>query len=277
MRIIVYSDSNYEYQVKNLLSSLEYSGSDLEVIYYTIGFRSSVNNPRVHRVYMKHRPELPKFEFYKPSICLHAIDSCDENFLYVDTDILFSKRFSTFEYHFGETHPVACEGPLEYPYTWEGTPDNHEIFNERKLMDYFGVEKRSMNYITACFFSFNSESRDFIEEWQSIAENPYLLKSHRSVFPFTDETALNVLFWKRGISLNYGRKFVNTHEFSTFKICEENDEVNQFLIDGNMYEQAEKSSQVYFYHGTKVHEENRIYKRCQMSLNIHQIRKVGLW
>jgi hypothetical protein len=75
-------------------------------------------------------------------------------------------------------------------------------------------------------------------------------------YAFTDETPVNVLLWKKVIRDNYGRRFVNTHKFSTFKLCEENNNIKKTLIDDNFYEQCEDSSEVYFYHGTKVKEEN---------------------
>ena len=75
-------------------------------------------------------------------------------------------------------------------------------------------------------------------------------------YAFTDETPVNVLLWKKRSNDNYGRGFVNTHKFSTFKLCEENEDIKETLIDNNFYEQCEDSSKVYFYHGTKDKEEN---------------------
>ena len=49
---------------------------------------------------------------------------------------------------------------------------------------------------------------------------------------------------------------MNTHKFSTFKLCEETEDIRKTNIDDNVYEQCEDSSKVYFYHATKVKEEN---------------------
>jgi hypothetical protein len=154
-------------------------------------------------------------------------------------------------------YPKASFGPHEYPFMWE-LDDNRErvILDETRLMKYFGVVVRSMFYVMACFFTFDKHSIDFLEEWKSICENKYLLKNHTSYFPFRDETAANVLLWKNNLNEKYDRIFVNTHKFTTFKLCEENYNIKKSFIDENMYEQCEDSSRVYFYHGTKDKLEN---------------------
>lgn len=257
MNLVVLSDKNYEYQVINLLKSLKYCNRDCyRVYYYTVGFNSSIDYKNLVKVPWPKIPYLPKFDFYKPSICLDVLKKTEGQFLYVDTDIIFSKRFSDFKIKTGLDHPCYVEGPIEYPYTFWTDNNITEKYNERKLMDYYGVPDRTMTYVMACLFSFDIDSKDFLEEWQSVCENQYLLKNHISVFPFTDETAANVLLWKRKKMDRYNRIFVNTHKFSTFKICEESENIKNTLIDNNIYEQCEDSSRVYFYHGTKDPVEN---------------------
>ncbi len=257
MNLVLLSDKNYEYQVENLLRSLSYSKVvPKSIFYYTIGFNSTIDYPNLKKIPWPKISDLPKYDFYKPGICLDVLKRADGYFLYVDADIVFSKRFSNFKIKQGLNHPCYVEGPIEYPYTFWQTDEDITQFDERKLMKYYGVSERTMHYVMACLFSFNSDSVDFIEEWRSICENKYLLKSHTAIFPFTDETAANVLLWKRNISEKYDRIFVNTHKFSTFKLCEEDDNIQNTLIDDNIYEQCKDSSKVYFYHGTKVKEEN---------------------
>lgn len=257
MNIVVISDKNYEYQVVNLLRSIDYSGVVPDKIYYyTIGFNSTIEYNNLIKVSWPKMPHLPKYDFYKPGICLDVLKKTDGQFLYVDTDVMFSKRFHKFKIKTGLNHPCYVEGFVEYPYTFWSDSSGMTKFDENKLMTYHGVTSRSMTYIMACLFSFDNKCQDFLEEWQSICENQYLLKNHISIFPFTDETAANVLLWKRQSTDKYDRIFVNTHKFSTFKLCEENNNIHKTLIDNNMYEQCEDSSKVYFYHGTKDREEN---------------------
>jgi|688.fasta_scaffold538769_1 hypothetical protein len=258
MNLVLYSDVNYQYQVRNFIASLKYGGiEDCKIIYYTIDFESDIDDPRVVKVPMQKDPSGKKFEFYKPMVCLDALKYGEGQFLYFDADIMLSKRFKDLEIQSGLNYPGFCTGPIEYPHTfWQDNEGKKTIFNESRLMNYLGVKERSMPYIMTCFFAYDSLCSDFLEEWQSFCENKYLLKEWYSWYAFTDETIANVLLWKRQATANYGRRFINTHKFSTFKLCEENDQIFKTFIDNNIYEQCEDSGKVCFYHATKIKEEN---------------------
>jgi hypothetical protein len=257
MNFVFYSDSKYEYQVKNFLKSIPYGGmAGSNFYYYTIGFESSISYPGLNLIQWEKSKTLERFEFYKPGICLDSLNRTGGNFIFVDTDIILSKRFKNIPFNFMPEYPIFCKGPIEYPNTFWADSSGKTIFNETKLMKYLGVEKRSMDYIMSCFFTYNNLCSDFFEEWESVCENKYLHKDRQSYFPFTDETVANVLLWKRNALVNYDRGFVNTHKFSTFKLCEDSDDIKDVMIDDNMYEQCKDSSRVYLYHGTKDESEN---------------------
>jgi len=255
MNIVIYSDENYEHQVRNFIRSLSYGGiEDYRVFYYSIGFNSSIKSDKVVNIYW--RKDSRNFEFYKPEICLDVLNYVKENIFYFDADIILSKRFYKMPIEFGKSHPTFSKGPIEFPFTFWSDSNGTTTFDETKLMNYLGVKERLMHYVMACFFTYDEKCRDFLEEYMSFCKNEYLLKQRQSMYAFTDETIANVLLWKRGISDSYGRYFVNTHKFSTFKLCEENGDIKDSHIDGNPYEQCDDSSQVYFYHATKIKEEN---------------------
>jgi hypothetical protein len=96
------SDKNYEYQVVNLLRSLDYSKTvPYRIYYYTVGFSSNINHKNLVKVPWPKLPNLPKYDFYKPGICLDVLTKIGGEFLYVDTDIILSKRFSQFKIKIG--------------------------------------------------------------------------------------------------------------------------------------------------------------------------------
>jgi hypothetical protein len=257
MNIVVLSDINYEYQVSNLLKSFQYANFEPDnIFYYTIGYNSNLQHKNLIKIPWPKINYLPKFDFYKPSISLDALNRTDGDFCYFDSDIILSKRFNQFQIKSNLGYPCFSEGVIEYPFTFWKSDTETILFDETKLMKYFGVVDRSMFYVMACFFTFDKHSIDFLEEWKSICENKYLLKNHTSYFPFRDETAANVLLWKNNLNEKYDRIFVNTHKFTTFKLCEKNYNIKKSFIDENMYEQCEDSSRVYFYHGTKDKLEN---------------------
>ena len=256
MNIVMLSDANYEYQIKNFIRSLEYAKiKEYRLFYYSIGFDSTIENPKVIKI---HWPkDERRFDFYKPEVCLNTLNYTKENLYFFDADILLSKRFSKFPVRFGSEYPLFCTGGVQNPFTFIIDKLGKKTeFDEKNLMSYLGVRTRSMDYVLACFFTFDENCRDFLEEYKSFCKNEYLLSTGMHYYAFTDETPVNVILWKKEINDNYGRGFVNTHKFSTFKLCEENDNIKKTLIDNNFYEQCEDSSKVYFYHGTKDKEEN---------------------
>ena len=257
MNFVFYSDQKYEYQVKNLLRSIPYGGmGNSNFYYYTIGFESSIQLPNLNLIPWEKSKTLERFEFYKPGICLDSLSKTEGNFIFVDTDIILSRRFKNIPFNYMSDHPVFCSGPIEYPNTFWDDSSGRTLFDETKLMKYLGVGERSMGYMMSCFFTYNNLCSDFLEEWESICENRYLQKDSESYFPFSDETIANVLLWKRNAKISYDRGFVNTHKFSTFEVCEKSNTLRNVLIDNNMYEECKDSSRVYFYHGTKDESEN---------------------
>lgn len=262
MKIVFYSDKNYEYQAKALIESIILNGKeDISMIYYTIGFQSSLNYPNLTKKPFPIDFNKPKFEFYKPTILLDAIDTFGGEFLFLDTDIIVGRRFNINKFKHNKPYPILSVGNWDYPFVCSYENGEYKnVCDETNLMNYFGVKGRTMNYVYTCIISFNENCRDFILEWKSMCDNEYLL-IHRGVFfPFPDETPMNVLLWKRGIDVNYGRIYLNTLEFEPLKYIEENDDVVgdekiNYGILGSDLMRCDNSSNVMFYHGIKNNVE----------------------
>ena len=129
------------------------------------------------------------------------------------------------------------------------------IFDHNHLMRYFGVDKITMAYISTCFVSFNDKCQDILLEWKSITENEYLLQKPSEYFAFHDETALNVILWKRGINVNFGRIFLNTLYSEAAVAVDSDDEIYDVNIQNNPNQFCKRSSDVMFYHGMKDQNE----------------------
>lgn len=123
-------------------------------------------------------------------------------------------------------------------------------------MGYLGVPKRTMNYVYTCIINYNIKCLDIIKEWEDICNDEYLLENRESYFPFPDETPLNVILWKKGITENFGRIYLNTLEFEPLKLVEENENLsgdpsNNFGLEGNPLRRCDNSSNIMMYHGIK--------------------------
>lgn len=259
MNIVFYSDYNYEYQAKSLIESILINVKDeVQMIYYTIGFESTLDYPNLTNVFYPKNDNKRFFEFYKPTIMLDAISKFGGNFLFLDTDILIGKRFDISRFNSDLDVPLFPYGNWDYPFLCNGQDQNGEYIdfsNETELMKYFGVGSRSMNYVYTCVFSFNDKCSDVLKEWESMCDNKYLLQDTRKYYPFKDETPLNVILWKRGVKQNLNRIYLNTIQSEPLIYIEENDGVAgdayNMGIFGNSNMKCENSSDIMIYHGIK--------------------------
>lgn len=261
--IIFYSDANYEYQAKYLIESIILNSKEkVQMVYYTIGFESSLEYAGLVKVAFERDPAKKFFEFYKPSIMLDAIDRFGGHFLFLDTDILIGRRFSVSKIKNELDVPLFPYGNWDFPFVFDGVnPDGSYVnfSSEHSMMEYFGVKQRSMNYIYTCVCSFNEKCAEVISEWKSMCENSYLLRQIRKYYTFKDETPMNVILWKRGVTQNLGRIYLNTGSADPLIYVEENEGVTGTAYNMGIFDsphmKCENSSDIMLYHGIKERGE----------------------
>ena len=249
MVIFLFSERKFEQQAISCIRSLnKVISDDIKIVYFTIGFNSAFHQKNLHKSYVDVNEDFQKFTYYKPDLSLRVMNMFpDEQYIYTDADVLFSPRFFIDKVINKDlNYPLASFGIYEYPNIFETTNGITVYFSERKLMDYFNVPVRTMRYVWACFFSFNSNCRDFIEEWSSMCSNKYIYKDRKSYFPFHDETSFNVCLWKRKSTKSLGYAFINTHLLEVVRNSENN--IN-LRLDFNTGEMAENNKNILFYHG----------------------------
>jgi hypothetical protein len=309
IKILAYSDKKYQYQIESLIKSLHLRGhDDIEFIYYTIGFESDLQYPNLTKKIWPVDLRMRSFNFYKPGICLDAIRSFGGNIVFMDSDVVVSKRFDPNFFIHDREYPLMSIGNWELPYYWRSVDANgafpifnildrvlsnteplfgnvmeynyqdltylvkldnieipvsyradqlceYKISDYSKLMHYYGVKDRTMTYVYSCLISLNNKCEDFIAEWKSIAENEYLNRFGNDYYPISDETPMNVTLWKRKVTENYGRIFVNTLYSDVVQHVEENDDILNTQIFGDPLQMCTNSSTVKFYHGMIDPEE----------------------
>lgn len=260
---LLYSDKGYEKMIESFLISRKYAECEnIPVLYYTVGFESTLDYPNLTKV----RWEIDSkkinlnFNYYKPEIILDSLNYADE-ICYMDSDVVLSKRFDINSlFNSDLDYPLCSKGPLEFVWYWYDDGNGPITIDEKNLMNYYGVKERSNIYLWTSMMTYTEKCMDFLEEWSSINNNPFLLKNHRHYFPFHDETAFNVTYWKRSCDQYLDLIFFNTIEFESFLKIENEDEISQeFMIydeyvclDNRIYETCKNSSTVQFYHGLKL-------------------------
>lgn len=258
----MYTDKNCEYQaiscIKTLLPRIR--PTDV-IVYYTVGFDSSFEAKNLQKIKIGYK-NYPTFHYYKAELSLMTMDLFpnEEHFLFTDTDVLFSRRFTPEKIEHTHSYPLASFGPHEYPFIYETINGEKVIYDEGKLMKYLGVAQRTMRYVWSCIYSYNSKCRDFMEEYTSFCKNEYLLARRKYYYPFHDETSFNVCLFKRNATENLGYAFVNTHNPEVVRMVESANIQDKRLgmnIDamGSDWEYVHNSEQVIMYHGFKNKEQ----------------------
>lgn len=255
MVVVLYSDKNYEYQVVCCLRTLERHATDgIKFFYVTVGFDSEIEFPNLTKSRIEYREIYPSLHYYKPEVCLMAIDHFqDEDFIFTDTDVVFSHRFKPTDLLHSKNFPLAGFGEHEYPYIWEDDGNGEpKLYDESTLLRYFGGTSRTQRYVLSCFFTFNRKCKDFLEEWFSMCSNKYLLDRRKIYFPFPDETSFNVCLWKRNITENLGFVFLNTNDIVVIKEIEKWFLEKKHIVESNKnWLYLNNATDVLFYHGLK--------------------------
>ena len=174
MTIFLFSDKKYEQQSIACIKSLKLKIDDTtKIIYYTLGFKTEYTPSQ----------EFYKFNFIKPELCLYTMKHyTDTHYLYLDTDFFLSKKVNLNDLKHDEIYPLASYGPVEFPCVFPYI--GGEVYTETTLMKYFGVAGRTMRYVWNCIFSFNNNCLDFMEEWESMCKNKYLLNKMKQHLTF---------------------------------------------------------------------------------------------
>jgi len=260
MIIFLYTNKTCEHQAISCIKSMTPNiTDDIKIVYFTIGFISSFEHKNLVKVAIPER-NYPTFHFYKAELSLDIIKMFPEeqNFIFTDTDILFSRKVNFSKLVHTNHYALGVYGPHEHPYIWERDSDgNTSVFDEGKLMQYFNVPHKSARYQWSCFYAFNRDCVEFFEEYTSMCKNEYLVTRRKWYYPFHDETAFNVCIWKRGGTESLGYIFVNTHNIETVKLVEGESSITEKRLGKNLdelgqdWEYIHNSNDVVFYHGFK--------------------------
>ena len=260
MVIFLYTNKVCEHQAISCIKSMEpHLTDDIKVVYFTIGFISDFHIKNLIKVPIPER-KYPSFHFYKAELSSDVMRMFPEeqDFIFTDTDILFSRRMDFHKLKHTHSYPLGVFGPRDQPYIWSRDADgsNFQIYNEELLMKYFNVTSKSIRYQWSCFYSFNRQCEEFFEEYTSMCKNEYLIARRKWYYPFHDETPFNICLWKRDAKESLGFIFVNTHLMSTVREVEEQNiqqtRPGKHLDEmGGDWEYIHDSSKVLLYHGFK--------------------------
>jgi hypothetical protein len=120
VNIVCLSDAKYEYQIEALLRSINHvCQTSVRLVYYTVGFESSITYPNLTKVPWPLDARKTRFEFHKPGILLDALRRFAGHFLYLDSDVLVSSRFSPRLFVHDLEYPLLAPGNWDSPFAYE--------------------------------------------------------------------------------------------------------------------------------------------------------------
>jgi len=203
----------------------------------------------------------------KAGVMLDALDKGAELCVYVDTDMICNINFDSVFDHAKEleNYPLVTEGPFFV------MASGGEYGVEKPLMDLMNVPEQNRTwYRQTNTILFSPECRKFIEEWDSLCKDKYIMSDWRRLTPYHEETIVNVLFWKYNLKKCLPQTFLNTVNVDTIKYFDEcnvediwNEEMNRAQIAIHEHEGSDRGwlcfkkdkSLVKLFHGMKDPEK----------------------
>jgi hypothetical protein len=151
MKILVYTDEKYEYQAKALIESIQinYKG-EIPVIYYSIGFDSSIEYANLTKKRWGINKKHQRFPFYKPEICLDALLNFGGDILFLDSDILISRRFNPDFFKHDYDYPLLSVGNWDLPFYYD-VIDSELPFPKFNINDRVLIREKRRAYLIDLF------------------------------------------------------------------------------------------------------------------------------
>jgi len=154
---------------------------------------------------------------YKILSCLKALENHDE-VVWLDNDCVVTYNIDKIWNNKIENYPLL---PRHRFYNFEKWP--HDKVNHRdpnlltKAKEKIGIINNDFenNYLQACCMFFNKDCKEFLDKVMY-----YYQDYDISMFPFGDETIINLLIWKDKSKLNLGDVSLCSYYFSPYKINE---------------------------------------------------------
>lgn len=260
--IVFYGYKSQENITKGLIESarlnLKYN---FKLVYFTVDFSTEIKYDNLVNFRISEK-ELNYFIDPKSIIIEKSINIFgNRNYLYLDNDILFSKKINIDNIINNYNYPMSSS--LEYSkskididnytndvvgYLYKNIKKIDDI-NIEEIISNLNVKNLSMGYQSTKLISYNSSCLDFIKEWKKLLNNtvnkPYSFNISDLFF--------NLLLWKKGADKSFKKILFNAKSYDIIEYIEEGNDLR--LLDILNFD---KSDDYIFYFGIK--NESDIYK-----------------
>jgi autotransporter strand-loop-strand O-heptosyltransferase len=190
----------------------------------------------------------------RPLVVKHALENYANTIAYIDSDSVATEYVESIF----DMYPVESD----YPYFTESIYDFMCINGrggtqfvdtlEYPLCNLFGVtEHQRKHYRQTGYFVAGQNTLEFLDEWYNMCVNPEVLRDTSYYAPFNEETVLNVLLWKRGISDGLPYIYING-SLDTIQRVKEIGFSGKKIGHGDWFVIPPFKEHLLFYHGEKT-------------------------
>lgn len=213
---VLYATESYANTAQGCVNSLNIV-SDLPVYVYmmnsdvqiegahTIRWNCDITNPKQQSYINRADPDIYDILIQRPLIVADALKHI-KVVAYVDSDSVATKYVDRiFDYY-----PTECT----YPYFTDGIYDYLSVNGHTNLeipaCELFDVSyKLRTKYKQTGYFVAGQNTIDFLEEWYNMCTDAVVMANPFYYAPFHEETIVNVLLWKKGITEGLPLVYIN--------------------------------------------------------------------
>jgi len=297
--IILHCTENYLQNSLNLIESLRLFHNDLNFYLYTVNFthHSEITNLKCIRFNCEKiennmsfignkndtsNKNMFKSVFLKSEIVLNSLEVLNlNNCIYIDSDIIPTGEIKSLFTYFDqiEDYPLIQKSIYEYQINYgRGNPFHNGGFDETNILEYPLMDfcKIPMNkrtpYSVSSVMLYNQKCRQFFRECDFLNKMAFDmdLESIKYLYPFCDETTINVLLWKYGFNNRIDRSQMNIDDLSNVKEFYESNYDHEKEITGYVrIPSVSERKKILFFHGAKGDLSNSI---IDLQKNLFDVR-----
>lgn len=221
----------------------------------TINWKCSAKDIPQKKFVDRSDPDLYRIMIERPAIVIDVLTKYADTVAYVDADSVATKLVDKIfdMYHINSLFPYFVEGIYDFLQdgyrgaveTVEDLPNSLE-YHACQLFDVDQTVRLTRHYRQTGYFVAGIKTIPFLQEWYWMCQHPFILQNPVKYATFHEETILNVLLWKKDVTVGLPYIYVNAtfDNFDKVKDYPENSHISEWV-------KTPKKENLLFYHGEK--------------------------
>ena len=286
--IILHCTENYLTNSLNLIESLGLFHNNLNFYLYTVNFVYNTDSKNIKSIpfdfegiqndmsFVGNKNDTSnknmfKSVFLKSKIVLHTLENMNlKEAIYIDSDMIPTGEISLLFNFLNsiEDYPLIQQSIYEFQINYgRGNPFHKGGFDETNILEYpmmkhysVPVQKRT-HYSVSSVMLYNQSCKQFFREYDWINDFAYDmdLEDIKVMYPFSDETTINVLLWKYGLKKRIQRSQMNVDDITNILEYYESNYDHEKEITGYVRVPSKSErNKILFFHGVKGQLSNEV-------------------